>query len=522
MNSFNRYCWSHLPSASVVGTTWNNGICLSSAELAKIVSSIVTFEQFNQLVKGITGHFTIIKKVSEGYWVATDPILHYPLFYKKVKGQITLSDDPIFLTQGENIVPDRQAALFFLQFGATFCNRTLVEGLSIFEPGTITKLSETNIETEHYVKDYFLSEENWEHRPDELRDLLDGIFARYLEPFKDRFFAIPLTAGYDSRLIATMLKKYGIKNVHCFTWGRKDNIETITASKIASQLGFNYRFIEYNNRLIADFDHQEIFSQYMEYAGNYLSMPYMQDYFAVKYLKEQQLIPEDAIFIPGHTGDVYSGSHQRPWYQNLSKREIANEITDHFAITGFKSKPLQKEAILSLLQQYLDDAAFSSTQFVDYWDITVRQARFVARSSSVFQFFGYDVLLPLSDQQFIRYFFSAPTEMRYNEKIYRDCLVEYFFKPFSVDVNLKAPSDFRKDSGLVKFLKNNAPQFFKRMYYPLDDDIFYREITQQLINGLGKKEVMIPDFPFSYNSFLIQWYLYFIFGWDCKNFFREK
>ena len=523
MNSLKRYNWHHSYSADFVGTIWFDGICLSSAGLEKKLSSIGTFEQFGQFIKKLRGHFTIIKKTSREYWVATDPVLHYPVFYKNNSGMVVLSDDPMCLLEGETVVPDRQSVLFFLQFGATYGKHTLVEGISLFEPGTVPRLSESKRNTEHYITNYFLPEKEWKYSPGELKDLLDETFSRYIEPYKDHSFVVPLTAGYDSRLIVAMLKKYGIRNVFCFTWGRRGNFEMVTARKVASQLGYDYQFIEYNNQLIDYFNNQEQFFRYMEYAGGFMSMPFLQDYFAVSYLKNEHIIPSDAVFIPGHTGDVYSGSHQRPWFKKMSKSEIKNEIVDHFAVTGFKNKPLKREPILSLLGK-VDDNVLTPVQFFDYWDITIRQARFVARSSSVFRFFGYDVLLPLSDQQFIHYFFSAPTEKRYHEKLYRDTLIEYYFRPFSLDFDLKDSMVFRKDTLLVRLLKNNVPQFVKRMYYQLDDVIFYREITGILIDELNKrkKKILLPDFPNKYNSFLIQWYLYFIFGSDYKNFFENK
>jgi asparagine synthase (glutamine-hydrolysing) len=519
MNFLERFNWYHNRSSSITGTIWLNGSFISSFDVENELCKISTFEQFNHFILKLKGHFTIIKRMSDEYWVATDPILRYPVFFKIGKGRIEISDDPKILLHGEKKIPDKEASLFFLQFGATFGNHTLLNGLSVFEPGTVTRLSEDSIHTEHYLKGYFKSDQRWEYTPLELKGILEEIFFRYINLYKDRPFVVPLTAGYDSRFILTMLKSHGVKNVQCFTWGRKNNLEMVTAKKVAAQLNYKYQFIEYDSNLIKNFSRQDQFFKYMEYAGNFTSMPYMQDYFAVSYLNQNQIIPSDAVFIPGHTGDVYSGSHQRPWFELLSKNDICYELVDFFSMTGFHKKPLSKDHIISLLERYLYDNNFTPSQFVDYWDINIRQARFVARSSSIFNYFGYDVILPLSDQLFINYFFSAPVKLRFNERLYRETLVELFFKPNSVDFDLKDVRNFKKDVWLTKYLKINMPQFFKKMYYPLKDEIFYREITKVLISELDKHELFIPDFPYKYNSFVIQWYLKFILNSDYKSLF---
>jgi asparagine synthase (glutamine-hydrolysing) len=512
MITLNKYNWQQHHSTSYAGTIWLNGKVLTVEALDSHLSELKSFTQFAAFIEQVQGQFSLIRKIDESYWIATDPIASYPLFHRINNSAVEITDAPAGLLQGETLIPNHDATHFFLQFGSTFGTETLVDGLQGIEPGTANQLSEEGLHTVHYLKDYFSNKHKNEYSPKELKSVLDEIFSRYLKHFANCPFVVPLTAGYDSRLIVTMLKKMGIEQVYCFTWGRNNNAEVATARKVAETLGYSYRFIEYNHELITDFKEKEQFKKYIDYAGNFISMPFLQDYFAVAYLKENNLIPENAVFIPGHTGDGYAGSHLRPWFENLSKKEISNEIIDQFAITGFQHKALHKKQINGLLLRKLDDEAFSPVQFFDYWDISTRQARLVARSSCVFQFFGYEVVLPLCDQQFIRYFFQAPLAHRYNEKLYRETLVEYYFKPVHVDFNLKSNKIFKKESQLVKLLKSNAPQWMKKIYYPLDDGIFYREITGILMNEMNKDEIITPYKPNKYNSFIIQWYLKFIFG----------
>ena len=64
---------------------------------------------------------------------------------------------------------------------------------------------------------------------------------------------IPLSAGLDSRLIASGLKQYNYTNVKCFSYGLKNNYEAVASKKIAKALGFDWMFIEINQKKLKCF-----------------------------------------------------------------------------------------------------------------------------------------------------------------------------------------------------------------------------------------------------------------------------
>ena len=105
-----------------------------------------------------------------------------------------------------------------------------------------------------------------------------------------------------------MLKKHQYKNVICFTYGNKNSFEIENSKKVAKALGFKWFFIEYNSKLIEGYLNTNEFKEYAHFAGKLSSMPYLQEYFAVKYLQKEKIISDDAIFIPGFAGDLLGGS----------------------------------------------------------------------------------------------------------------------------------------------------------------------------------------------------------------------
>ena len=53
-----------------------------------------------------------------------------------------------------------------------------------------------------------------------------------------------------------------------------------------------------------------------------------------------------------------------------------------------------------------------------------------------------------------------------------------------------------------------TPHFIKKFYYPLKDDIYYREVTQQLRFSDKEFHFKHPLRPNAYNSYITQWYLF--------------
>ena len=74
-----------------------------------------------------------------------------------------------------------------------------------------------------------------------LLNVFDIISDRLIRSLQGKTAIIPLSGGYDSRLIAVMLKNKGLKDVICFTYGRKGNPEVEISEKVAKLL-FGHTF----------------------------------------------------------------------------------------------------------------------------------------------------------------------------------------------------------------------------------------------------------------------------------------
>ena len=70
--------------------------------------------------------------------------------------------------------------------------------------------------------------------------------------------------------------------------------------------------------------------EYLKYGNNLTSLAHLQDWPAVWELKKYNRIPNDSVFVPGHTGDFISGGHISGKYINRKKIEQNEIIKDIF------------------------------------------------------------------------------------------------------------------------------------------------------------------------------------------------
>ena len=73
---------------------------------------------------------------------------------------------------------------------------------------------------------------------EELSEVTLNIFRKMLNKIGDRQIIIPLSAGNDSRLVASILKHLGAKNVKFYSYGSSGNFEAKIAKKISKKLNF--------------------------------------------------------------------------------------------------------------------------------------------------------------------------------------------------------------------------------------------------------------------------------------------
>jgi asparagine synthase (glutamine-hydrolysing) len=514
------FSWNSSENCFVKGYFFDKtGGYYSNEKLLSYFEEVDSFSDFEERVRYANGSFSVVVKKDDDLFIAVDKIRSLPLFYARMEGSWIVSDNPYYIVGKANLSEkNSQGVSEFLATGYVTGNETLVEGLRQVQASEIIHLKKDDLFSKFYYS--FRVSDTID---DEYKDMkaagirvFENSFSRLVTSLEGKTAVIPLSGGYDSRFIATMLKKLDYENVICFTYGRKGNPEIRISREVAERLGYKWYYIEYNDDLIKNYIKENVFHDYYRFASNLSSMFYMQEYFAVKHLKENNLIPEDSVFIPGHSGDFLGGS-QLNKHGNLNLEEDDKAMVQRiYNVKYCLKKPTGKEVNRtmerinrSLNEKFQGKKSFAYSIHED-WDFKEKLAKFNFNSITTYTFFDYEFRLPYWDNELLDFFKYLPLHAKINKYLYDDILTNHFFA--EKGLNFKEKLQLREsDVRMFKLktrIKKHLPESVKRFFMKSRDGIYYNEITRAMKNDLEKKGIRIKVHGNSYNSLIVQWYMH--------------
>lgn len=478
---------------------------------------IESAEEFKHKVAEANGIFSVIIEKEDRIWLATDIIRSLPLFYTWTEEGWIVADQAKEITDLKHSAKlNHIAQKEFKGTGYVTGCETLIEGLEQLQAGEIVELGD-KVRREFYYS-YRLdrpSHKSYEELRIEGINVFERTFERMIQSLNGRTAVVPLSGGFDSRLIAVMLKKAGYEKIICFSYGRKDNHEAEISEKVAEKLGFKWYFIEYSEELIKDFVESKAFTEYYQWAGNFTSMFFMQEYFAVQEMKVAKLIPEDAIFIPGHSGDFLGGSQFTKHgfsAEQESTGTIVNRIFDvkyHYATYNQKDAGIMKLRIQEQLEENSTGKNALAYSIHEDWDMKEKLAKFNGNSNAAYTFFGHEFRFPYWDLELLEFFRTLPVLYKLNKRLYNEILISSYFDPYNVKFNeeLQVSEKAFRRSRMKQRVKNILPQFVINIFIKKKDLLCYYEITSQLRDDLIRKQIKPGNHGNKYNKMIIQWYL---------------
>lgn len=502
--------WHNSDNVWVTGFIRTGNKYLTKDELLKFFSGIDTIFKFEQTLKTANGQFSVIIKTSDEIWAATDRLRNYPLFYTRLNDDFIISDDCYKLTEELSEKCFNPGAVdCFLSTGYVINNLTLINDVFQIEAGEYIRAGDCLSREFYYdIACAPVVEKDFETRANELNNIISVVFKYHFQALSHKFIAIPLSGGFDSRLVASMCAKYHPENVLCYTYGIKNNLEVAPAKEVAKRLGFKWINIVYNSDLIDEFLSDDFFSDYYPFASNLSSMFFMQEYFVVKHLKENKLVPDNCVFVNGFSGDMLAGSYLTPAMKNqIDKNKIADLILKEKFVL-IKLSRQKRSNTLKLICDKIPDGISDAWKVFENWEYKEWQAKFIVNSAKIFTFFGYDYVLPLFDNLFLDFFSNLQFQFKLDKKLYDYVLTEYIFKDLNLNLSNEInPLPTQKTFQRVKEkFKPFVPYKIKNLFIQRQSPVFYDEITKVMLEELGSN-IINPRQSNYYNSYIIQWYL---------------
>ena len=313
----------------------------------------------------------------------------------------------------------------FLVTGYVTGRETLFDGIFQIQAGEYLSYSKKDNQLPHPfitgsgMTDYFSdTEEELLKRLDRFLFTFSGGLLRLQK--KGLTMVVPLSGGLDSRIIVAMLKRLGVDEVICFSYGRAKNHESEISKKVAEALGYQWYFVEYtNDKWQSCYPPWQIVA-YERYAGNLVSLPHIQDFLALQELIKEGKIPQKSVFIPGHSGDFLAGNLYPAglWYPGTL---FVWKLSPWNPQIHYSLWEVRKETdIISYFNKKISDSTGNITihdresyvNCVLCFVFNERVAKFIVNSVRVYEFFGYSWRMPLWDNELIGFFFKSSLEIQ--------------------------------------------------------------------------------------------------------------
>lgn len=473
----------------------------SPAQLSGIndVSALKTWlEQAN-------GCFALVLQTPAYTVAAVDRIRSIPLFYDLLGNLADRSESIAPLHLSHLRQQDQTVFAEYLITGFVTGNQTLHPDILQIPAGHMLILKQGHTpELKAYYK-YFHQEET-DAPANSLVENLDALHRqsadRLIKSLNGRPAVIPLSGGWDSRLIAYLLKKAKYPAIYTFSYEAANNPESRISQKVARYLNLPWFFIEHTHRSW----YQAYFSPervaHYKYAMNATSSPHIQDWLAVRELKAKRLIPPDSVFIPGHTGDFLQSGHLSECYRTqkvFSGDEVARQIlARHYHLwrlpridweACFESRVKQEISLpVSLSAQ---DAA----SLFEYWELQERQAKFIVNSVRVYEDMGYDWRLPLWDARLMEFWAEVPVSLRFQRRLWNLYQERYLPIPVPVFRNLGVPTRIRNKILRVAFGEITDTRYGRFAEYRNPLQYASEKVESYLVKDLDYPSFVKADCP---------------------------
>lgn len=488
----NRYC--------LKGNVFFNNELLNPEKLVELLYPFIEKEgkvqekEIADFLKDLNGEFAIVAETEKQIFCAVDKLRSIPLYYTATKNNFIVSDNAYYLKDKINQPLNEKNAAEFLVAGYVTGDETLFENIKQIRSAEFLtyQKKENHLKITEYFR--YLHEDCYTLPENKLLEFLDqafvNAFSRLIESTQKqgKKLIVPLSGGLDSRIIVAMLKRLGINDVTCISYGRKGNRESSISKKVAEALGYDWFFVEYTARQWYECYHSTEADNFRMFAGNLSSLPHMQDFLAVRELKSQGKIPENSVFIPGHTGDMLAGSHIPHYYVNNSRNYdsetfLSDSLKWHYSLWKWphdsKFEHLFKEKMERSVAGIKINDNETCASAVELFDFNERQAKFIVNSVRVYEFFGYEWRIPFWDAELIEFFLKVPLEQRINQHLYRKYARDILF---SGKLSILKDIDCTIDIDNLKPLENRS-KYEKLLYYRTFVHSYYDEVINNPMWG---------------------------------------
>lgn len=418
-------------------------------------------------VAKLSGFYSIVYKDMGNIYAAVDKIRSIPLFYSYIEGCLYLSNSSEWIRSKIEIdftKIDPQSKDEFIMLGYVLGSKTLYPEIKQLKAGELLTYVDGSLEISQYYQ-FGHKEPHDFNKSDFMKNL--GVAAinstkRLIDFAAGRQIIVPLSGGYDSRLIISLLKKLGHENVICFSYGVSNNKEAVFSKEIAESLGYKWIFIEYTEKQWKQSWSSNKAEYFRKYSSNHSSLPHVQDWLALETLASHPDVNDNAVFVPGHC--CVTGYLPKSIYRLVPDNE---SYAKNIIATHFTGRPFAKNTVLTLnnareiltKDKHIRTHEELASEIIRFnWQ--ERQAKYITNSIRAYEFFGFSWWLPLWDDEFMNIWHSVPLNYRLNRLVYID-FVNTLFKSQASNISAYLLTNANEKNKIIRLFNKKAKSIIK-------------------------------------------------------------
>lgn len=499
------YKWFHKNNIYVKGYLFDkNNKLFDKEKLIDYFCNIKSKNDFKNKLINANGIFSVIITTEDNIvLMAVDRTRTFPIFYTLNNNILYISDDTYYLRDKFKNKINVLSSQEYLAVGYVTGRETLLEYIYQVQSGEYIIFQDSVLKQDLYF-DYIANgilNKKYKDLKYNFIKTMDSAILRLIQYADGNQIMLPLSGGYDSRLLACMLKKHNYKNVLCYTYGNLNSYEVEISKQVAKKLNFQWEFAEYTDKIISNkFSRTNDFIIFSKYSSNYSSKMVLMDYFAVKYLREHNIIDDKAIFVPGHSGDFLGGSKLEK-YKLYNFKTLFNLIkSSYFYLDNNINIDIFNTKIEKRIKRYSNINQNSYHTAIEDYVLTERLSKHIVNSLRTYEYFNYKSYLPFFDIELLNFFKNLPIKYKIDSVLYRDVLFNDIFEEFNV--NIKQPE--YKDNLFKRIIRPLIPLYIRKLR---SKRVFNNKNNVNLFSKVLLSELHEDIHVSKSNEIIAKWYI---------------
>ena len=404
-----------------------NGDFHTAEDLLTVFGDISSQNELKEMLEETNGFFAVIRKLGNELIIAADQIRSIPLFYAKTE------DGPAVGTNSHQIASlvdcteyDQLHEAEYSLTGYVAGSDTLCENVYQVQAGEVVSLQigcDNWIDRERHYRYRHMNTP--ERSPNVLLDELDSVteaaFKRLITYANGRPIVVNMSAGYDSRLLVSMLTRLKYDNIIAFTYEYSGD-EKEYCKEIANRLDIQWEYVNQTHQEWNEWYQSAERKEIDRAAGILDAVPTIGPAVAMKKLHEEGRIPEDAIFVTGDSAST-TGDHIPPEVMKAghgSRQLLASSIVSgHYEFWEMSSdlRSTFEDRVCDVVGVDHCHTRDAVADAFEYWDWQERQAKHILRTY-LYDYWDYDFWYPLWDREFMDFWTTVPLEHRFERSLF--------------------------------------------------------------------------------------------------------